>query len=165
MTLEQICINASLLIIAGSETTATALSGASYLLGTNPDALSKVTDEVRSAFSSEQEITLLSVQKLKYMLAVLDETLRMFPPVPGSAPRIVHQGGGIFCDTFLPEGVSLAHQILKTMDLSQRRADKSYHADDHRYMAMAYAPVHQTLHASRFFRSRAVAGRSSVCQR
>lgn len=106
MTPDQIRINASLLIIAGSETTATALSGATYLLGTNPDALTKVTDEVRSAFSSEQEITLLSVQKLKYMLAVLDETLRIFPPAPGTSPRTVHQGGRIICDTFLPEGVS-----------------------------------------------------------
>lgn len=95
-----------MLIIAGSETTATALSGATYLLGKNPDTLAKLTKEVRSAFSSEGEITLSSVQNLKYMLAVLDEALRMFPPVPGTGPRVVHAGGDVICDAFLPENVS-----------------------------------------------------------
>lgn len=92
--------------MAGSETTATALSGATHLLCANPGVLAKLTEEVRSAFSSEQEITLLSVQKLKYMLAVLDESIRMFPPVPSMSPRVVHKGGDVFCDTFLPENVS-----------------------------------------------------------
>lgn len=102
LTLEQIRANASLLIIAGSETTATALSGATHLLCNNPDTLAKLTEEVRSAFSSEDEITLLSVQKLKYMLAVLDESLRMFPPVPTASPRVIHEGGDVICGTFLP---------------------------------------------------------------
>ncbi|KUI70157.1 Isotrichodermin C-15 hydroxylase [Cytospora mali] len=103
LSLEQIQANASLLIVAGSETTATALAGATYLLCQNPDTLAKLTEEVRSSFSSEDEITLLSVQNLKYMLAVLDETLRLFPPVPTSTPRVVHEGGDVICDTFLPE--------------------------------------------------------------
>lgn len=104
MNLEQIRSNASLLIIAGSETTATALSGVTFLLGTHPEVLAKLTEEVRSCFSSEGEITLLSVQKLKYMLAVLDETLRLYPPVPGSAPRVVPAGGNIVCEKWVPEG-------------------------------------------------------------
>lgn len=82
MTLDEIRINASLLVVAGSETTATALSGVTYLLGTHPEVLAKLTKEVRETFSSESEIDLISVQHLKYMLAVLDEGLRLFPPVP-----------------------------------------------------------------------------------
>ncbi|KAK7744058.1 hypothetical protein SLS53_003575 [Cytospora paraplurivora] len=103
LSLDQIQANAFLLIVAGSETTATTLSGATYLLCRSPDSLAKLTAEVRSAFSSEDEITLLSVQKLKYMLAVLDESLRMFPPVPSTSPRAIHKGGAVICDTFLPE--------------------------------------------------------------
>lgn len=92
------------MIIAGSETTATALSGVTFLLGTHPEILAKLTEEVRSGFSSEDEITLLSVQKLKYMLAVLDETLRVYPPAPGPTPRVVPAGGNVICDRWLPEG-------------------------------------------------------------
>lgn len=108
MPLEEIRQNASLLIIAGSETTATALAGATYLLCTNPEAMSKLATEIRSAFPSENEINLLSVQKLKYLSAVLDEALRMFSPIPGPALRRVKAGGDVFCGHFLPEGVSRA---------------------------------------------------------
>lgn len=106
MPLAEIRQNSSLLIIAGSETTATALAGATYLLCTNPEAMAKLATEVRSTFASENEINLLSVQKLRYMAAVLDEALRMFSPIPGPAPRKVHAGGDVFCGHFLPEGVS-----------------------------------------------------------
>lgn len=86
--------NASILILAGSETTSTLLSGATYLLLRNPIALQKLTDEVRSSFDSEAEIDLLSVSKLSYMLACLNEALRLYPPVPGGLPRVVPRGRG-----------------------------------------------------------------------
>jgi len=86
--------NASLLIIAGSETTSTLLSGATYLLLRNPTALQKLTDEVRSSFNSDEEIDLLSVSKLSYMLACLNEALRLYPPAPGGLPRVVPKGRG-----------------------------------------------------------------------
>ncbi|KAK7221363.1 hypothetical protein V2G26_009366 [Clonostachys chloroleuca] len=82
MTHEEIHDNARLLIGAGSETTATALSAATYFLGSHPRVLAKLTEEVRSSFSSEQEIDIVNVQKLTYMLAVLDESLRLHPPSP-----------------------------------------------------------------------------------
>lgn len=66
----------------------------------------KLKEEVSSAFSTEAEITLLSVQKLKYMTAVIDEGMRIYPAAPGSAPRLIHQGGAVVCGTYLPEGVS-----------------------------------------------------------
>ncbi|KAK6064947.1 tubulin alpha chain [Seiridium cupressi] len=47
ITMEKLQANSSLLIIAGSETTATQLSGVTYFLMTNPDAMKKVTDEIR----------------------------------------------------------------------------------------------------------------------
>ncbi|PSR97238.1 cytochrome P450 monooxygenase [Coniella lustricola] len=103
LSMQQIRLNASLLIVAGSETTATALSGATFLLGRHPEILAKLTQEVRSSFASVQEITLLSVQNLKYMLAVLDESLRLFPPVPSSLPRVMRKGGDVLCDVFVPE--------------------------------------------------------------
>lgn len=66
--------------------------------------MARLTDEVRSTFAKEEEINLLSVQKLKYMHAVLEESLRMFPPIPGPAPRMIHAGGEMVCGRFMPEG-------------------------------------------------------------
>ncbi len=60
-------MNAALLVLAGSETTATLLSGATYLLTANPQVLRKIEQEVRSAFKSNDEITLTSVGNLSYV--------------------------------------------------------------------------------------------------
>ena len=94
------------LIIAGSETTATLLSGVTYLLLKHPAVLQKLVEEVRSTFSSESEIDLIGVNKLTYMLACLDEAIRMYPPVPGSFPRDVPAGGEHIGDRYVPENVS-----------------------------------------------------------
>lgn len=65
MTLPEIYANAAVLVIAGSETTATALSGTIYYLLQNHLALQKLTAEVRSTFRSETEINFGSVNRLE----------------------------------------------------------------------------------------------------
>lgn len=99
-------MNASLLILAGSETTATLLSGAIYLLGSHRDVLEKLTQEVRTAFTSEDQITLTSVNNLSYMLACLNESLRQYPPAALGLPRIVPKGGSKIAGHWVPEDVS-----------------------------------------------------------
>lgn len=83
LSVDELVANANILIIAGSETTATLLSGVTYLLLKNPRCLRKVTGEVRGAFEKEEEIDFVNASsRLPYMLACLDEALRMYPPVP-----------------------------------------------------------------------------------
>ncbi|KAF5023569.1 hypothetical protein F66182_4382 [Fusarium sp. NRRL 66182] len=103
ITFDELVSNAGLLIMAGSETTATVLSAAVFHLATNPEVLNKLTNEIRSAFTSEEEIDLLSVQKLPYLLAVLDETLRIYPPVPSGSPRRIAPGGDVIMGQYVPE--------------------------------------------------------------
>lgn len=90
--------------MAGSETSANTLSGVTYLLLSHPPALARLTAEVRSSFTREGDITLTSVGGLTYMLACLDEALRMYPPVPGPLPRVVPAGGAHIAGRFVPEG-------------------------------------------------------------
>lgn len=104
-TFQELVANSSTLIIAGSETTATLLSGVTYLLLKNPHALSKLQEEIRSAFTKEEEITLDSCNKLEYCLAVLTETLRMYPPVAVGLPRIVDPQGDMIAGNWIPGGV------------------------------------------------------------
>ena len=77
---------------AGSETTATLLSGVTYLLLSNPGKLEKLQLEIRSAFQSAEEITITSASRLPYMLACLNEALRLYPPITGSLVREVAKG-------------------------------------------------------------------------
>lgn len=98
--------NSRILVLAGSETTATALSATTFFLATHLDVQQRLAKEVRSSFKTEEEIDVYSVQKLEYMLAVLDESMRMFPPVPSPLPRVCQKGGDVICGRYVPGGVS-----------------------------------------------------------
>lgn len=107
LTRAELYENGIILVVAGSETTATLLTGATYFLCKNPSKLSKVQDEVRNAFAEDAEIDAKSVNGLSYMCAVLSETLRMFPPTAFPFARIVSTEGGQFvAGHHIPEGVS-----------------------------------------------------------
>jgi len=70
------------LIAAGSETTATFLTGTTYYLLKSPTKLQRLTDEVRSSFTDSSNINGDNTQSLPYLFAVIVEGLRIFPPVP-----------------------------------------------------------------------------------
>jgi cytochrome P450 len=106
LTAEKLIANAEILIIGGSETTASLLSGVTYLLLTNQDAYEKLKDEVRNAFQSQDEINLISVAQLPYLQACLEEGLRMYPPVANGLPRVCPPGGATILGNFIPENVS-----------------------------------------------------------
>ncbi|KAI9172649.1 Cytochrome P450 monooxygenase 1 [Paramyrothecium foliicola] len=108
LPIDTLSANASLLIVAGSETTATLLSGATFLLTSNPAVLEKLTREVRTTFEKKEDITLLSVNNLPYMLSCLNETLRRYPPVAFGLPRVAPTGGVTVAGVFVPEGTSMS---------------------------------------------------------
>jgi len=108
MTKPEIFGIVNLLIIAGSETTATLLSGATYLLLRNPRVMQKLVAEVRRKFTSEDQINMTSVNSLDYMLAVLNEALRMYPPSPTGLPRVVPKPGDYICGKWVPGGTAVS---------------------------------------------------------
>ena len=115
--------NASLFMIAGTETTATALSGTTYHLLKNPDQLQKLTEEVRTAFSDFDDITLEDLARLKYLQAVLQEGLRMYPPVPIALPRKTPKEGTMVCGEFVPGDVSIGAIHYATYRMAEHFKD------------------------------------------
>lgn len=97
--------NANLLIVAGSETTSSLLSGTTFWLLQTPEAYRQLKHEIRTSFTSEEEINMISVSKLKYLIAVLNEGLRMYPPSPSGLGRLTPTGGAAVEGYFMPEGV------------------------------------------------------------
>ncbi|KAM0541843.1 hypothetical protein ACHAO7_010255 [Fusarium culmorum] len=107
MTFEELASNAQILILAGSETTATVLTATTYFLASNPEILKKVVNEVRSGFDSENEIDMHSVNKLTYMLACLNEGMRMFPPVINGTLRQIRPEGDDIIGHYIPGGATV----------------------------------------------------------
>ncbi|PWY68832.1 cytochrome P450 [Aspergillus eucalypticola CBS 122712] len=132
--MDHLIANAEILIIGGSETTAFLLSGVTYFLLENPGAHQNLRDEVRSTFRSQDEINLISVNKLSYMLACLDEGLRMYPPIANasvglSIPNSYHperfMGSPQFtndrCDVFQPFHVGPRNCLGRNLAYSEMR--------------------------------------------
>lgn len=107
LSAEEIEESSHVIMLAGSDTTVTALCGITVNLLSNPEVLQKLTAEVRGTFNSVEEITLTSTKNLKYLHGVIQEGLRICNPVPFFLSRLVPKGGDIVCGHWLPEGVRI----------------------------------------------------------
>jgi cytochrome P450 len=98
-----------ILVSAGAETTATALTGTVQYLLRDHSKLHRLQQEIRSSFTSAGAMNVNSVSKLPYLTAVLQEGMRLCPPAPSMRPRVVPKGGAQVCGKWLPANVS--HQL------------------------------------------------------
>lgn len=79
----EIIANAYLFLLAGYETTATALAFAFYMLIMHPEIQERLYEEVSAAPNFDYD----TIQRIKYMDQFLNETLRLYPPVTGFVSR------------------------------------------------------------------------------
>ncbi|KAL2850682.1 cytochrome P450 [Aspergillus pseudoustus] len=145
LTDDELVANANILIVAGSETTATLLAGVTYFLLRNPESLRKVVTEVRSAMQTESDISSASASaRLPYMWACIQEGFRLYPPVPTGLQRVT-------LDTMLiagqeiPRGTSVA-----VHPLGASWSPSNFHAPD-RFLPERWLPEARTEPASPFF--------------
>jgi cytochrome P450 len=106
MSREEIIMLAGQLIVAGSETTATALSGAIFQLLQHPVEMKKLTEEIRT-FTNPEDMSFAKLAILTYLNACLTESLRLYPPVPEGLPRTTAGYGSLTINGhFIAENVS-----------------------------------------------------------
>lgn len=95
------------LMMAGVITTSTFLSGVLYYLMNNAEVFNKLKVELRTTFSSLEEITCSSTAQCEYLAAVIKEGLRIYPPAGGAhLPRIVPPEGAMISGYWVPGKVS-----------------------------------------------------------
>ncbi|KAH8758134.1 isotrichodermin C-15 hydroxylase [Hyaloscypha finlandica] len=88
--------------MAGSDTSASALSVMIYHLLQNPSKLQILTNEIRSSFKTEEEIKGPAINNLKYLNAVINESMRLNHPAPETTRRITNPGGNTICGDHIP---------------------------------------------------------------
>lgn len=79
MSVEQLIDEIKVLFIAGHETTANALTFTLHLLGRNPEVQQKIFEEIIE-IESQTENVIEQLQKMTYTNAVLNESMRLYPP-------------------------------------------------------------------------------------
>ena len=75
------------IFIAGGETSSTTLEWVFSEMLKNPRVLKRAQAEVREVFGSKGYVEEKALQELKFLKAVIKETLRLHPPGPLLAPR------------------------------------------------------------------------------
>jgi cytochrome P450 len=107
LTRGEMDVNSSLFMIAGTETTATLLSGLTWLLLRNPECMKKLTAEIRREFASADDMTMEQLAALPYLAACIKEAFRLYPPVPLGLPRLTPENGSTIVGQFIPPNTVL----------------------------------------------------------
>ncbi|KAI1635000.1 cytochrome P450 [Biscogniauxia mediterranea] len=103
-------------IIAGGDTSATALSATLFYLSRNPKCYSTLATEIRTTFQGGKEICGRMLANCHYLRACIDEALRMSPPTPGTlwrqlAPEEEGNGPFIVDGHVIPSGTKVGVNI------------------------------------------------------
>ncbi|KAK3368377.1 benzoate 4-monooxygenase cytochrome-like protein P450 [Podospora didyma] len=131
---EDLLTETHLQILAGSDTTASALRIILLHLFTNPRVYAKLQAEVDKAVRdglappAPDVIQDTELRKLPYLQAVIKEGMRVYPPVTNASPKQVPEGGEtVLVDgqpVFLPGGVNISVSIFSVVH------DKEVFGDD-----------------------------------
>jgi cytochrome P450 len=107
------------MLIAGHDTSTALLSWVLYLLGKHPEAMSQLEAEVMRT-DDQAPVTIESLTKLSFMDQVIDETLRLYPPIHlGSrltADDIEFQGYRLPRNTRVMYSIYLTHRLPQYWD-------------------------------------------------
>ncbi|XP_018409948.1 PREDICTED: cytochrome P450 27C1 [Nanorana parkeri] len=106
LTLEELYANMTEMLLAGVDTTSFTLSWATYLLAKNPQVQQMVYNQIVQNLGKDTIPTAEDVPKLPLIRAVLKETLRLFPVLPGNGR--VTQDDLVLGGYFIPKGTQLA---------------------------------------------------------
>lgn len=115
----EIVAEVSIMMNAGSATTAIALTNVLYQLLRKPETMQKLQAELDHALLDEDEdlstqgvVAYDRVKHLPYLRACLDESLRLFPPTPQGLGRETPAEGSYILGQFIPGGVSVSMSAL-----------------------------------------------------
>jgi cytochrome P450 len=96
----EIAAESTTLIVAGSDTSSTAMAGILFYLANNASAYAKAAEEVRAVFARPEDVCIgAALVSCTYLRACMDESLRMSPPVGSSLWReVVAPTGSVTID-------------------------------------------------------------------
>ncbi|KAF2730514.1 cytochrome P450 [Polyplosphaeria fusca] len=106
-TKEALDDDSRILIIAGSDTTAATLTFALYFLCKHPAKQQKLQQLLDDAISDQKLWTYETIKSVSYIDDIINETLRLCPPLANSSPRETPAQGIVIDDVYIPGGINV----------------------------------------------------------
>ncbi|KAK0488922.1 cytochrome P450 [Armillaria novae-zelandiae] len=109
------------ILVAGRDTTASLLTFAVYMMCEHPDMATRLRSEILAKVGARRP-TYEDIRDMKYLRAFLNETLRLYPPVPGNsrtakvATTLPNKGGAPY---YVPKDTRVVYSVF----LMHRRTD------------------------------------------
>ena len=97
-----------LIVVAGSDTTTATLTHVFYHLARSEEVFSKLRKELDSFYKPGSESEFRDLQEATYLNGVINEALRIHPPVPGGVLRVTPPEGITIGTTFIPGNVTIS---------------------------------------------------------
>lgn len=99
----EIVAEVSIMMNAGSTTTAIAMANVMYQLLINPKIMQQLREEIDEALDDEDVIAPYDkIKYLPYLRACLDESMRIFPPTSHGLPRATPAEGAVILGDYIP---------------------------------------------------------------
>ncbi|KAH7166464.1 cytochrome P450 [Dactylonectria macrodidyma] len=94
--------DANLIVVAGSDTTSASITCTLFELATHPEICKSLQAELDEYFAVNTAAEHMTLSKLKYLQAVIDEGMRLHPAVPSGVQRMTPPQGLTIDGTFIP---------------------------------------------------------------
>ncbi|KAE9407488.1 cytochrome P450 [Gymnopus androsaceus JB14] len=112
------------IMIAGRDTTAATLTFVIYFLSMYPDVMDRLRKEVLDKVGAGKRPTYDDIREMKYLRAVINETMRLYPVVPFNIRQSVHAATWPSPDPslppiYVPAGAKVPYSVL----MMHRRKD------------------------------------------
>ncbi|KAF2087465.1 cytochrome P450 monooxygenase [Saccharata proteae CBS 121410] len=99
--------DARLIIVAGSDTTSSTITHVFHYLARDPELILRLREEITPKVSADGHIVHREIQDLPYLNGVINEGLRLHPPVPTALPRITPPEGITIDGTHIPGNMTV----------------------------------------------------------
>ena len=107
-TIDELSADSLLLLLAGTDTTAHALTITTYNVLKDPKIMRKLQAELREAIPRKDSwAACAELENLPYLRGVIKESLRWSSGTPGRLPRVVPSTGATLCGRHVAPGVSV----------------------------------------------------------
>ena len=97
-----------LVIVAGSDTSSSTLVHILYHFAKEPHIIIKLRDELEQIYIPGSVTELRNIKDAKYLNGIVNEALRLHPPVPSGLLRQTPPEGLMIGNQFIPGGVTVS---------------------------------------------------------